>query len=222
MRYAIVPAYNEEKTIGEVIRRLKKLNFKVIVVDDGSKDKTYNIAKSLKVLVIRHKKNRGKGEALKSAFNFLKNKKFKSCVIIDADLQFLPEEAPKIAKMVEKGYDIVMGARNWSQVPFRHRLGNFIWRSLFNFFFGTKLKDSNCGFIGLSNNAIKKIKNIYGGYIIENSILAEGIKHKMKIINVPVQVVYHKKSKILRGIRVVLGVSFFIIKEGIKYLFSKF
>ncbi|MFH7880952.1 MAG: glycosyltransferase family 2 protein [Candidatus Aenigmatarchaeota archaeon] len=221
MRYAIVPAYNEEKTIGEVIKRLKKLKFKVLVIDDGSKDKTYEIAKSLKVDVIRHEKNRGKGEALKTAFDFLKNKKFNSCVIIDADMQFLPEEAPKIAKMVEKGYDIVMGARNWSKVPFRHKLGNFVWRLLFNFFFRTKLKDTNCGFIGLSKNAILKIENVHGGYIIENSILIEGLKKNMKIVNIPVNVFYHKKSKILRGIRVVGGVSFFIIKEGIKYLFSK-
>ncbi|MEM0333317.1 MAG: glycosyltransferase family 2 protein [Candidatus Aenigmatarchaeota archaeon] len=221
MRYAIVPAYNEEKTIGEVIKRLKKLKFKVLVIDDGSKDKTYEIAKSLKVDVIRHEKNRGKGEALKTAFDYLKNKKFSSCIIIDADMQFLPEEAPKIAKMVEKGYDIVMGARNWSKVPFRHKLGNFVWRFLFNLLFGVKLKDTNCGFIGLSRKALSKIEKIYGGYIIENSILAEGVRKNMKITNVPVKVFYHKKSKFVRGIKVVSGVSIFIIKEGLKYLLSK-
>jgi len=218
--YAIVPAYNEEKTIGEVIKRLKKLKLKVLVVDDGSKDRTYEIAKRSKAIVIRHEKNKGKGEALKTAFEYLRKKKAKACVAIDADLQYLPEEAPKLLKFT-KDYDVVMGWRNWREVPFRHRLGNFVWRKTFNILFGTNLKDTNCGFIALSKKAIEKIENIHGGYIIENSILADAIKKNLKIKNVPVKVFYRKKSGIRRGIRVTLGVLVFILVEGIKYRLSK-
>jgi len=58
MDFAIVPAYNEEKNIYDVVKRLKKMNFKVIVVDDGSKDRTYELAKKAGAIVLRHKKTK--------------------------------------------------------------------------------------------------------------------------------------------------------------------
>lgn len=219
MEIVVIPAYNEEKNIGEVVKRARKIGFKVLVIDDGSKDKTYEIAKRSGAIVIRHEKNKGKGEALKTAFNFLrKNRKIKRVVVIDADLQYLPEEAPKLLKPIkEDKADLVMGFRNWREVPFRHRLGNFVWRKFFNILFGTKFKDTNCGFMAFGRRAIEKIKNVHGGYIIENSILIDALKNKLKIEQVPVKVFYNKKSGIKRGIRVVLGVLIFIIKEGLKY-----
>jgi glycosyltransferase involved in cell wall biosynthesis len=222
MDSALVPAYNEEKNIYELIRRLKKMKFNVVVVDDGSKDRTYELAKKAGAIVIRHKKNKGKGEALRTAFRYAKRKKIKNIVIIDADLQYLPEEARKLLKPIKNGEaDLVMGFRCWKEVPFRHRIGNFIWRKTFNFLFGVDLKDTNCGFMAFGERAIKKIKNIHGGYIIENSILADAIKNNLRIKQIPVKVFYHKVSKIPRGIRVVLGVLIFIILEGIKYKLSK-
>lgn len=222
MDFALVPAYNEEKNIYELIRRLKKMKFNVVVVDDGSKDRTYELAKKAGAIVIRHKKNKGKGEALRTAFRYAKRKKIKNIVIIDADLQYLPEEARKLLKPIKNGEaDLVMGFRCWKEVPFRHRIGNFIWRKTFNFLFGVDLKDTNCGFMAFGERAIKKIKNIHGGYIIENSILADAIKNNLRIKQIPVKVFYHKVSKIPRGIRVVLGVLIFIILEGIKYKLSK-
>jgi glycosyltransferase involved in cell wall biosynthesis len=222
MDFAIVPAYNEEKNIYNVVRRLKKMNFKVIVVDDGSKDRTYDLAKKAGAIVLRHRKNKGKGEALRTAFKYARRKKIKNFVVVDADLQYLPEEARKVLEPVKRDEaDLVMGFRNWREVPFRHKLGNFVWRKIFNFLFGCKLKDTNCGFMAFGEKAIDEIENIHGGYIIENSILADAIKKKLRIKQVPVKVFYHKKSKIARGIRVVSGVLIFIIKEGLKYKLSK-
>jgi len=222
MNYAIVPAYNEEKNIYEVVKRLRRMKFKVIVVDDGSKDRTYELAKKAGAIVLRHEKNMGKGEALKTAFKYAREKKIKSFVVIDADLQYLPEEAKKLLEVIRNcEADLVMGCRNWKEVPFRHKLGNFIWRKLFNFLYSTKFSDTNCGFMAFGEKAIRDIEKIHGGYIIENSILDDAIKKGLKIKQVPVKVFYHKKSRINRGIRVVLGVSFFIIKEGLKYKLSK-
>jgi len=113
-----------------------------------------------------------------------------------------------------------MGYRNWSKVPFRHKLGNFVWRTFFNILFGTNLKDTNCGFMGLSRNALKKMSGAYGGYIIENMMLVEAIRNKLKIKQVPVTVKYKFKRSIKSGIRIVLGCLFFIVKEGIKYRFK--
>jgi len=222
MDYAIVPAYNEERNIYEVVNRLRKMKFKVIVVDDGSKDKTYELAKKAGAIVLRHKTNKGKGEALKTAFEFARKRKIKNFVIIDADLQYLPEEAEKIIEPIKREEaDLVMGYRNWREVPFRHKLGNFVWKTLFNILYGTEFKDTNCGYMAFGEKAIKEIENIHGGYIIENSILSDAIKKGLRVQQVPVKVFYHKKSGIKRGIRVVLGVLIFILKEGLKYRLSK-
>jgi len=222
MDYAIVPAFNEEKNIYEVVTRLKRMGFKVIVVDDGSRDRTYEMAKKAGAFVLRHEINKGKGEALKTAFEYARKKKIKSFVVVDADLQYLPEEARKVLEPIKrKKADFVMGCRNWREVPFRHKLGNFVWRTFFNILYGTNFKDTNCGYMAFGEKAIEKIKNIHGGYIIENSILNDAIKFGLKIKQVPVKVFYHKKSEIKRGIRVVLGVLIFILKEGLKFRLSK-
>jgi glycosyltransferase involved in cell wall biosynthesis len=171
--------------------------------------------------LLRHEKNKGKGEAIKTGLkhviqNFPEAKYF---VLLDADLQYLPEEVPKILEPLVKGEaDFVIGYRDWRKVPFRHRLGNWVWRTFFNLLFGTNFKDTNCGFMGVNLKAAKIIVDVlHGGYIIENTIFVQILKNKLRTKQVPVLVFYKKKSGILRGMRVVLGVLSFIIKEGIKY-----
>jgi glycosyltransferase involved in cell wall biosynthesis len=220
--YVLVPAFNEEKNIKEVILRLRKhKNVNVIVVDDGSTDATPQIVKKMGTVLVRHETNKGKGEAINSGFNFiLKNyPKTKYVVVIDADMQYLPEEAMKLLKPLEDGRtDFVSGYRDWSEVPFRHMLGNFVWRKFFNILFGTNFKDTNCGYIALTRNAMKKVKrSIRGGYKIENSIFIAAIKNKFRIKQVPVTVIYRKSSGIARGINIVFAVFLFILIEGLKF-----
>ena len=216
--YALIPAYNEEKTIEKVVKKVKKMNLTPIVVDDFSSDNTYELAKRSGAIVLKHEKNKGKGEAIKTGFEFLKKNDFDHVVLIDADMQYSPEEAIKLLTPLKEGKaDFVVGYRNWKTIPFRHKLGNFVWRNSFNILFGTKFKDTNCGFMALNKKAVKKIKNIGGGYIIENKLFVEVLKNKLKIEQVPVSVNYKNKSGILRGVRVVLGVLVFILREGLKY-----
>ena len=134
-------------------------------------------------------------------------------------MQYHPNEALKIFDALESNNsDFVMGNRNWKEIPFRHQLGNFVWRNVFNILFGKNLKDTNCGLMGFNRNAVEKLKDhILGGYIVDNSILIGAIKNNLRIDLVPVNVSYHKKSKVVRGVRVVLGVLLYIIKEGLRY-----
>ena len=222
MDVALIPAFNEEKTIYEVVRRVKKIGLTPIIINDGSTDKTSEMAKRAGAIVIEHEGNKGKGEALKTGFGYVRNlKNVENVVLIDADLQYLPESSLKLLECL-KDADIAFGARDFSKIPLRHRLGNLVWRNSFNLFFRTNFVDTNCGLISLRKNALEKIKDgIHGGYIVENSILLQALKNKLKVKQVPVEVRYKKKSGFLRGIRVVLGVLFFIVKEGIKFRLSK-
>ena len=219
--FAIVPAYNEEKNIAEVIHRLKKIGIDTIVVDDHSGDNTAAMARANGAKVINLKQNMGKGRAMRAGLDYvLKNHPgAKYIVFIDADMQYDPSYAKKMIDLLKSGrYDFVTGYRQWSNVPFRHKLGNFVWRSTFNTFFGTKFKDTNCGVMALRREAIEKIKDsITGGYIIENSMFVEALNNKLRIEQVPVKVAYRKISGMKRGIKTVGGVLWFIVKKGVSY-----
>jgi glycosyltransferase involved in cell wall biosynthesis len=220
---AIIPAYNEASNIKEVVRRTKAVGrfAEIIVVDDGSSDDTAMIAEKVGATVLRHKKNMGKGEALKTGFSYvIENvRSVKHVVLIDADLQFAPEEAPKLLEpLLKDEADFVMGARDWSKVPFRHRLGNWVWRTAFNVLFGTRLSDTNNGFMALNREAMEVvIPALHGGYIIENSALAAAVKAGIRIANVSVNVKYKHASKIGRGIRVEAAVLLYILATGFRY-----
>ncbi|MBD3155882.1 MAG: glycosyltransferase [Candidatus Aenigmarchaeota archaeon] len=221
----IVPAYNEEKSIEEVIKRLKgSIKAKIIVIDDASTYKTSKIAKKNGASVIRHKKNKGKGEALVTGFKEILTNypKIEYVIIIDADSQYDPEDSPKIVKTLREGNDYVVGARYWKRdVPFRHRFANFLWRKAFNYLFKTNLLDSNCGYIGMNKKAMKIIsKGSYGGYIIENVMLSKAVENNLKIKQVPVKVHYPEKRGGITGARFFLGNFIFIIEEGFKYKFG--
>ncbi len=218
----LIPAYNESKNIKEIVSRVKKLGYTPLVIDDYSKDNTSQLAKEAGAVVVRHEVNKGKGEGIKTGFQYIfKNRKEKYVVLLDADLQYIPEDIPKVIEELQKNQaDFVMGYRDWSLVPLRHRLGNLAWRVSFNLLFGTKMKDTNCGFMAMTVETAKKIKRIHGGYIIDNHIVSQVVKNKLKIGQVPVTIFYNHKSGVNRGIRMVLGVLFFIIKEGLKYRFG--
>jgi len=219
--FAIVPAFNEEENILEITSRLSGIGVTPIVVNDHSTDRTAELAKSKGVTVINHTGNSGKGHAMRAGLDYLLSSKSsaKFILFIDADMQYNPESAKKMLDVLQaSGADIVTGYREWDVVPFRHRLGNFVWRSTFNTLFGTRFKDTNCGLMAMRRAAADKIKDsITGGYIIENSMFIEALKNNLRIEQVPVPVTYKKISKIKRGVKTVSGVLWFIVKEGINY-----
>jgi glycosyltransferase involved in cell wall biosynthesis len=221
----IIPAYKEEKSIEKVVKRTMQVGYIPIVVDDCSPDKTGEIAREAGAIVLRHKKNMGKGEALKTAFLYIKTNmpQIKYIAILDADLQYMPEDLPKIFKPLEMDEaDYVTGYRNWKKdVPFRHRLGNFVWRTTFNIIFDTRVKDSNCGFIAMNREAMLKLINATtGGFIIENMMMIEAIKNGLRISQVPVKVYYYNVRDIPTGTRFVLGNLIYIIESGLKERFG--
>jgi len=218
---ALVPAYNEDRTIAQVVSKLKKAGLRPIVIDDNSDDRTGEFAGKAGAIVLKHDDNLGKGEAIKTGLNyaFKRMAGVQNFVFIDADMQYDPAEAAALlGPLKRRRADMVIGFRDWSTVPFRHRLGNLVWRTAFNFLFGTKLKDTNCGFVAMNRHAAAKVRTIaQGGYVLENAMLASVVRRGMRVHQVPVTVSYRKVSGAGRGVQVVGGVLVFILNSGIKY-----
>ena len=215
----LLPAYNEERNIQIIIKDAKKYlpGSKIVVVDDGSMDRTSELASGMGTTVLKHGKNMGKGNTLKTGFKYFLKNPVDFLIVTDTDGQYKIKDARKIVAALEnnKG-DVVSGYRTPSDMPYANRAGNFIWRTLFNLFFHTNLKDTNCGFIGFNRKALKKLRRVYGGYIIENSMLADCVKEKLKVVQVPVRV-YYGKRKITKFARMFFGVLFFIFTSGVRH-----
>jgi len=217
---AIIPAYNEEKNIREVIYNLRKHpHVDIIVVDDGSIDRTADIVKKHKVILLRHDFNKGKGEAIKTGIKYILEKHPADyIVLVDADMQYHPSEAIKLLLPLEKNNaDFVSGYRTLSKIPYANRMGNGGWKWLFNLLFGTSFLDTNCGLIAFNRKTAKiLLRNAYGGYIIENAIKIIAIEKGLKISQVQVNVRYGDR-RVVKFARMFFGNSLFIFIEGIKY-----
>ena len=218
---AVIPAYNEERTIREVMIRCREVKTFPLVVDDASTDNTWNIANSEGIMVLRNYTNKGKGETIRLAFNHIKRyyntcfSNIKYIVIIDGDLQFNPHEIPNLIGELKNGADYVIGQRNWNCVPFRNMIGNMLWISIFNLIFGTDFKDTNCGFIAMNMNTMRRLK-VSSGYIVDNDMLIQAIRMRCRIKNVPVNVHYETGRNLFSGIRMVIGILIFILNKGME------
>lgn len=209
--YVVIPAYNEARKIGVILDELKKTKFPIIVVDDGSKDQTYQEACSRKVIVLKHKVNLGKGAALKTgcevAFAFGAN----AIIMMDSDGQHKVSDLPKFVNALEtKKYSIIFGSRNSSYgVPLVRFLGNKLSSVLVSFLFGIYLSDLICGFRAFTEDAYNKIKWQSRGYGVETEMVIRTGKHKLCYCEVPVETIYYDKFKgvtILDAISILMNV----------------
>lgn len=157
----VIPAYNEEKGIESVIKKFKavakknKISIEVIVIDDGSSDKTAKVAKKQRVKVILHPKNAGYGRALQSG---IQAARYQNIVICDADGSYPVKEFPKLLNFLNKGFDMVVGARkrrHYKESLLKHPARLF-FKFLSEFVTGTKIPDVNSGFRAFKKNEVSK------------------------------------------------------------------
>jgi glycosyltransferase involved in cell wall biosynthesis len=123
--WAVIPAYNEQKNIVKIIKKTKKYAGNVVLVDDGSKDRTGELAGRAGAIVLSHIVNLGKGAALKTGCDFAVGKGAKFIVALDADAQHNPEDIPRLTEKLER-YDLVFSYRKASsKMPVVLRFGNW-------------------------------------------------------------------------------------------------
>ncbi len=195
---ACIPAFNVEKSINNVVKDVSNYVDKVIVCDDGSSDKTYKEAESGGAILLQHKKNLGKGAALKSLFEYAKKKDFDVLVTIDGDGQFLAEEIPKLIDPIKKnGCDIVIGSRvdNESEMPGYRKFGNKVLDKMTSAASELPFKDTQSGFRAYSKKAIDKIKFYSDGYASDSEILVSAAEKGLEISEEKINVKYDTGSK---------------------------
>jgi glycosyltransferase involved in cell wall biosynthesis len=193
-KIACIPAYNEESKIANVVKRAKKFVDEVVVCDDGSTDNTLMNAQSAGAIVIKHEKNLGKGAALKSIFNYVKNSNADLIVTIDGDGQFLPEEIPKLfAPIIEKKSDIVIGYRfdDKTEMPSYRRFGNKVLDKMTSMASDLPFRDTQSGFRAYSKKAIDAINFQSSGFAADAEILINVSKKGLKISEEKVTVLYN-------------------------------
>ncbi|MDP8258495.1 MAG: glycosyltransferase family 2 protein [Candidatus Aadella gelida] len=216
---AIVPAYNEERTIGKVVSAVRSNKIDVIVVDDGSDDNTGKYAEEKGALLLKNGKNEGKGNALRKGFNFVQEKGYKYFFTIDADAQHNPKDIPKfIEKMRVTGSDIVAGNRlaNPRNMP-DDRLAINRWSSsLISKISGQYVPDPLCGFRLIRAGVLKKIDLEGKRFEIVPEILIKASKMGFVIDEVEIVSIYADETSYIRPLRDGYMFFSFLIKEWIK------
>ncbi len=190
----IIPVYNEELTVGNVIDRVEAaikqtgLQYEIIVVDDCSYDKSLSEAKRHNVRVLTLKQHLGKGYALRAGFAKARGD---IIVTIDSDGSHRPEELPEVlAPILQNKADLVIGSRYMNHKKVAARKLNAFGVQIFNFVIelltGTTITDSQSGFRAMKREVLKKQKLKSGTYEIESEMLVKTAKGGFRVAEVPI------------------------------------
>ncbi|MDI6817705.1 glycosyltransferase family 2 protein [Methanothermobacter thermautotrophicus] len=209
---AVIPAFNEEVAIGSVVLLTGEHVDEVIVVDDGSADRTAHVAEMAGARVIRHHRNLGKGAALKTGFEAADADVI---VTLDADAQHNPAEIPKLVEPILRGEaDVVNGSRYLhgrdENTPRYRRVGQKILDRATNISTGLDITDTQSGFRAFSSASIPHFRFRDPGFVVESEMLADAAEAGLRIVEVEVGVRYDvdgsTRNPISHGVSVLLKI----------------
>jgi glycosyltransferase involved in cell wall biosynthesis len=190
-----IPAYNEEIGIGSVVLATHQLTKNVLVVDDGSTDRTVHLAKEAGATVIEHDENRGKGAAIRTILDHAAGEEYDALVLLDGDGQHIPEEIPDVVKPVLEGTcDIAIGSRyiddKRMETPLHRRFGQKVLDYATAALTGTGVSDSQSGFRAFSPHAIENLSLTTDGMGVESEMLGNAADEDLEVEEVPIDVRY--------------------------------
>jgi glycosyltransferase involved in cell wall biosynthesis len=203
---AVIPAYNAGDSLEAVLAGVKRYlrTERIVVVDDGSTDDTSRIAESAGVVLIRHRKNRGKGSALRSGFAHLEAQTdIEAIFTIDADGQHDPDEIPSFVEAYCQGSgDLLVGDRMGStaDMPFIRIMTNIVTSAVISIRAGCRIKDSQSGYRLIRAEVVRNVELVTERYETESEILIKAAHMGARISSVPVRTIYGTEQSTINPI----------------------
>ena len=201
---ALIPAFNEARTIAAVVTGVRDAVDRVIVIDDGSTDGTAERARDAGAEVAVHEVNLGKGHAVRTGLARVFAGDFTHVLLLDGDLQHLPGEAPALLREAEGGgADVVIGERRFerSRMPPSRYHANRIGSRALSWFIGVPVRDTQCGFRVFRVDALRPLQLRATGYEVETEMLVKVRRRGGRIAAVPITAVYDGQRSKLRPVR---------------------
>ncbi|WP_099361246.1 glycosyltransferase [Fredinandcohnia onubensis] len=225
----VIPAYNPDRKLTELIGKIINANFKsIIIVNDGSKEECKEIfdelSRSEHCTLLNHAVNLGKGRALKTAFNYFLNTSpnLFGVITIDSDGQHSVTDMIKIAKKMNAyKNNLILGSRDFSleSIPFRSRFGNILTRHIFRFASGIKISDTQTGLRGIPTSFIRDLMNVKGErFEFEMNMLLECKERGIQVDEVKIETIYIEENKSSHFNPIIDSIKIYSV--FLKYLFS--
>ncbi|HEY2102363.1 MAG TPA: glycosyltransferase family 2 protein [Chthoniobacterales bacterium] len=201
---AVIPAYQEEKHVADVARRVCQEVGHVLVVDDGSTDATAEQARSTRAEVVVHSQNRGKGESIKTGLRYWLEREMDYVVLLDADGQHLPEEISRfIDAAATDSAKIFVGSRmnNTSSMPLLRRMVNRYMSAKISKACGQFIPDTQCGFRMLHRDVIPELLGGADRFDYETEMLILASRSGHRVVAVPITTVYSDEVSSIHPLR---------------------
>ena len=195
--FIVIPTYNEAKTIGSIVSALEKRGFRIVVVDDGSRDKTIIEANKFGAEVIAHAKNAGKGCSVREGLGYAIENGCEVAITMDGDGQHSLNDIDKFLDEYEKSCaDLILGNRlhDPKKMPFIRRCTNLFMSFIISLLITERVDDSQCGYRLISRKGIEKMQLSTTNYEIESEMIMEAKRRGLKTSSVNIESIYEGEA----------------------------
>ena len=213
----VIPVHDEAEHIGAVLDALKKKNYDILVVDDGSHDSSGAIAKGKGIAVLTHEKRSGKGTSLRDGFRYAIEHDYDGVIAMDGDGQHAVDDVAAFLQKAEEVPDcVIVGSRmkNHEGMPALRFAVNKIMSLLISLLCRHRIEDTQCGFRFISTKVLKEINLASLDYEIESEVLMKAVKKGFPIFSVPVKTIYSNEQSKINPLTDTLRFFRYIVREA--------